>query len=544
MPAETVDALVVGAGHNGLVAANLLADAGWDVLVLEATGTPGGAVSSAELTAPGFRSDRCSAFYPLGAASPVLRGLRLAEYGLRWRHAPAVLAHLLPDGRTAVLHRDPVRTAESVEQFAAGDGQRWLAAYQEWQGLSRQILAGLFGPFPPVRAAAGLLRRLGPGGALRLGRRWLLPVRRLGGELFGGEGARALLAGCALHTDLTLEQAGGGGYGWLLAMLAQEYGFPVPDGGAQRLTDALVARLHARGGRIAYQQPVDRVAVAGGRALGARTAGGQWYRARRAVVADVPAPVLYRELVGPSRLPPALLSDLDRFEWDSATVKVDWALAGPVPWRNRAAASAGTVHLGGDLNDLGRYAAALARDEVPFEPFLVLGQMTTTDPSRSPAGTESVWAYTHLPHRPEWSKAELARHVARVEQLLEWHAPGFGALVRGRHVAGPADLAAENPSLVGGALGGGTAALHQQLVLRPVPGLGRADTPIDRLYLASSSAHPGPGVHGGPGGNAARAALARDRAVTGGLYAAAVAAAHRAIYPPDSPDPSPDPPAG
>jgi phytoene dehydrogenase-like protein len=527
---ETVDAIVVGAGHNGLVGANLLADAGWDVLVLEATGAPGGAVRSAELTVPGFLSDLCSAFYPLGVSSPVLRRLRLTDYGLRWRHAPDVLAHLLPDGRAAVLNLDPERTAASVEAFAPGDGERWLSAYEEWRRLGRRLLDAIFTPFPPVRAAAGLLRRLGPAGALRLGRRTLLPARTLGEELFAGEGARALLAGCALHTDLTLEQAGGGVYGWLLAMLGQEYGFPVPDGGAQRITDALVARLQTRGGRVECGVPVDRIAVARGRAMGVRSAGGDWWRARRAVLADVPAPVLYRDLVGLSRLPAQLERDLERFGWDAATVKLDWALSGPVPWRNPAVAGAGTVHLGGDVGGMGRYASALARDEVPFEPFLLVGQMTTADPSRSPAGTESLWTYTHLPGRAAWSPAEVGRHVTRIEETLEAHAPGFQDLIRARQVAGPAELAAKNPSLVGGALGGGTAAPHQQLVFRPVPGLGRADTPIDRLYLASSSAHPGPGVHGGPGANAARSALARDRAVTGGLYAAAIATAHRAVY--------------
>jgi phytoene dehydrogenase-like protein len=523
---ETVDALVVGAGHNGLVAANLLADAGWDVLVLEATAAAGGAVRSAELTAPGYVSDLCSAFYPLGVASPVLRGLGLTEYGLRWRHAPDVLAHLLPDGRAAVVNLDPARTAATVEAFAPGDGERWLAAYEEWRRVGARMLDAVFTPFPPVRAAAGLLRRLGPAGALRLARRGLLPARTLGGELFAGEGARALLAGCALHTDLTLDQAGGGLYGWLLVMLAQEYGFPVPDGGAGRITGALLARLAARGGRVACEHVVDRIAVAGGRAMGVRTGDGAWWRARRAVLADVPAPVLYRDLVGLAKLPPRLASDLDGFGWDAATVKVDWALSGPVPWRNPAVAGAGAVHLG----PMSRYAGALADGEVPAEPFLIAGQMTTADPSRSPAGTESLWTYTHLPRGS--GAGVVARQVDLVEEALERSAPGFRELIAGRHVAGPAELAAENPSLVGGALGGGTAAAHQQLIFRPVPGLGRADTPIDRLYLASSSAHPGPGVHGGPGANAARAALARDRALTGGLYATAVGAAHRAIYRP------------
>ncbi|HET8657579.1 MAG TPA: NAD(P)/FAD-dependent oxidoreductase [Micromonosporaceae bacterium] len=528
---ETVtDAVVIGAGHNGLVAANLLADAGWDVVVLEATGNPGGAVRSAEVTAPGYLSDLCSAFYPLAAVGPPLRQLGLDEYGLRWRHSPDVLGHLLPDGRAAVLSRDPDRTAASVEEFAAGDGQRWKAVYADWRRLGDRLLDGLFTPFPPVRAGARLARGLGSAGLVRLARHFLLPVRVLGEELFHGAGARLLLSGCALHTDLSPEDSGSGVYGWLLAMVGQQHGFPVPAGGAQALTDALVARLSTRGGRVEYAAAAVHVAVVGGRAVGVRTADGRRWRARRAVLADVPAPALYLDLVRPEHLPPRLLADAARFRWDGATVKVDWALSGPVPWKNDAVRGAGTVHMGVDGPGFTRYAAALACGEVPAEPFLIVGQMTTSDPRRSPAGTESLWAYTHLPRRPEWRAEEIAAHAARIEATLEQYAPGFGRLVVGRYVAGPADLERENPSLAGGALGGGTAAAYQQLFLRPVPGLGRADTPVDRLYLASASAHPGGGVHGGPGANAARAALHRDRAVTGRLYAAAIAAANRAVY--------------
>ncbi|MEJ3744746.1 NAD(P)/FAD-dependent oxidoreductase [Actinomycetes bacterium KLBMP 9797] len=530
--AAMVDAVVIGAGHNGLVAANLLADAGWDVLVVEATGAPGGAVRSGEITAPGYLSDLFSSFYPLGYASPVLRRLRLTEHGLSWRHAPDVLTHLLPDGRAATLSRRPDTTAASVEAFAAGDGARWLDAYAEWRALSEPLIAALFSPFPPVLGGLSALRRLRTAGALRMARRLVLPTRKLGRELFRGEGAQLLLAGCALHTDLSTEDAGSGVYGWLLAMLGQEVGWPVPEGGAQRITDALVRRLRMRGGRIEYGVRVDRVLMARGRAVGVSTVGGRQLRARRAVLADVPAPALYLDLVGAAALPPRLVEDLAHFQWDGSTVKVDWALSGPVPWRNRAAAGSGTVHLGADLDGLTRYAAALACGEVPHDPFVLLGQMTTADPAHSPPGTESVWAYTHLPFRPEWTADDVAGHVARIERVVEEAAPGFGALVVGRHVFGPAELAEANPSLVGGALGGGTAAAYQQLFLRPIPGLGRADTPVDRLYLASASAHPGGGVHGGPGANAARAALARDRAVTGSLYRAAITTAHRALYHP------------
>ncbi|SBT67520.1 Phytoene dehydrogenase-related protein [Micromonospora sediminicola] len=527
---STADAVVIGAGHNGLVAANLLADAGWDVLVLEATEAPGGAVRSAQVTAPGYLSDLYSSFYPLGYASPVLGGLDLERHGLSWTNAPDVLAHLLPDGRAAVVNRDLDRTAASMETFAAGDGERWRHAYADWCQVAEPMLDAITSPFPPVRGGLGLLRRLRVAGALRLARRLVLPVRKLGAELFDGEGGPALLAGCALHTDLSPEEAGSGVYGWLLAMLGQQVGWPVPVGGAQRITDALVDRLVARGGRIEYGAWVERVLTARGRAMGVRTAGGTDWRARRAVLADVPAPALYLDLVGAAALPPRLVEDLAHFRWDGSTLKVDWALSAPMPWQNRELAGAGTVHLGADLDGLTTYAAALARGEVPTDPFLLVGQMTVADPSHSPPGTESLWSYTHLPFRRNWRAEDVAGHVDRMEEVLEAAAPGFRASVVGRHVAGPADLEEAEPSLVGGALGGGTAAAYQQLFLRPIPGLGRADTPVDRLYLASASAHPGGGVHGAPGANAARAALARDRAVTGGVYARAIAAAHRSVY--------------
>ncbi|MFI5836446.1 phytoene desaturase family protein [Micromonospora sp. NPDC051300] len=528
---STADAVVIGAGHNGLVAANLLADAGWDVLVLEATGAPGGAVRSAHVTAPGYLSDLYSSFYPLGFASPVLNGLRLERHGLSWTHAPDVLAHLLPDGRAAVVNRDLDVTAASLDAFAPGDGERWRHAYADWTQVAEPMLDAITSPFPPVRGGLGLLWRLRVAGALRLARRLVLPVRKLGAELFDGDGGPALLAGCALHTDLSPEEAGSGVYGWLLAMLGQQVGWPVPVGGAQRITDALVARLVERGGRIEYEARVERVLTARGRAMGVRTADGTDWRARRAVLADVPAPALYLDLVGAAVLPPRLVEDLAHFRWDGSTLKVDWALSAPMPWRNRDLAGAGTVHLGADLDGLTTYAAALARGEVPRDPFLLVGQMTVADPTHSPPNTESLWSYTHLPFRRTWRAEDVAGHVERMEEVLEAAAPGFRASVVGRHVAGPADLEAAEPSLVGGALGGGTAAAYQQLFLRPIPGLGRADTPVDRLYLASASAHPGGGVHGAPGANAARAALARDRAVTGAVYARAIAAAHRAVYP-------------
>ncbi|MEV0459212.1 phytoene desaturase family protein [Catellatospora methionotrophica] len=533
MSSPVVDAVVIGAGPNGLVAANMLADAGWDVVLLEAAATPGGAVRSAEIAAPGFQADLCSAFYPFAACSPVISGLRLTAYGLRWKRADAVLAHALPDGRAALMWGEPEHTAESVASFDRRDSRRWLAAYRAWLALEDDLVTAMFTPFPPVRAATRLLARGGVGGSLRAARQLGLSIRDLAEESFSGEGARLLLYGCALHADVGPESAGSGAYGWLLAMLGQHYGFPAPEGGARSLTQAMTRRLTAHGAELHCQANVDRIVVGGGRALGVVCADGRAWRARRAVLADVDAPYLYRHLVGPAHLPAQLLADLRKFRYDRPTVKVDWALREPLPWTNPQVRVAGTVHLGGDTAQLSRTAATVAAGEDPMVPFVLLGQMSRADPTRSPPGTETAWAYTHLPYRYAGRGRDddgIRAYVDRIEDMIDRLAPGFRELVLGRHVQGPADLVNENANMSGGALGGGTAALTQQLVLRPTPGLGRADTVIDRLYLASASAHPGPGVHGGPGANAARAALHRDRKITGTAYRAAVSTAYRFVY--------------
>ncbi|MFF4978852.1 phytoene desaturase family protein [Streptomyces sp. NPDC001046] len=517
------DAVVIGAGPNGLVAANVLADAGWSVEVLEEQPEPGGAVRHDRGVHADYVNDMFSSFYPLAAASPIVAGLRLEDHGLRWSHAPSVVAHPLSDGRCALLDRDPEATAASLEAFAPGDGDAWQRLHDVWQGLRGDIVDALFTPFPPVRAAARLGVRLRAAGGLRMARSLVLPVRRLGEEEFRGEGGRLLLAGNALHADLAPESAGSGGFGWLMAMLGQTYGFPVPAGGSGALTAALVRRLESRGGRVRCGQRVERIVVGGGWALGVRTAAGDAVRARRAVLADVSVPALYGGLVEPEHLPAQLLEDLRRFQWDFATFKVDWALDGTVPWQAEQAARAGTVHLADGMDELTRFAAQIAMRQVPDRPFLIFGQMTTSDASRSPRGTESAWAYTHLPHdiradaadegiTGSWDAKDQELMADRMERQVERFAPGFRALICGRRILAPPTLQALDANLAGGAINGGTTAMHQQLFFRPLPGTGRPETPVPGLYLASSGAHPGGGVHGAPGANAARAALRRHRA--------------------------------
>ena len=514
--------MVIGAGPNGLVAANLLADRGWDVVVLEGQDTPGGAVKSAELVEPGFVNDVFSAFYPLGVASPVLRALDLGSYGLRWMRAPLALAHPAADGTCPVLSMDLDETAASLDETAPGDGDAWRRLYGRWEQMGGPLLDSLLSPFPPVRGGLRMLGAQRPSELIDLARFLTLPVRRLGEEEFAGEEARRLLAGCALHTDLFPESSIGGMVGWLLAALGQQVGWPVPEGGAGRLTDALVARLEKAGGRVECSSPVTSVVVRGGRAVAVRTAAGDEVDARRAVIADVAAPPLFLDLVGEQHLPPRFLDALRRFEWDHATVKVDWALDGPIPWEAEAARRAGTVHVVDSVDALTVQAAQLALGLVPEPLFLIVGQQGLADPSRAPAGKEAVWAYTHVPQHVQgdagesgitgaWDDAEAASMADRVEVEIERLAPGFRALIRGRHILTPPDLQAANANLVGGATNGGTGQLHQQLVFRPVAGMGRAETPVAGLFLGSSSAHPGGGVHGACGANAARAALRAHR---------------------------------
>lgn len=500
--AEIADAVVIGAGPNGLAGANVLAAAGWDVVVLEAAPTPGGAVRTEELTEPGFHHDVFSSFYPLGVASPAMRDLALEDHGLVWRRSEAVVAHAFDADRAATLWQDPERTAESVAAFAPADRDAWRRWSAWWERVGDSLLEALMRPFPPVRGGARLAGALGPMGLARLARLGVLPVRRHAEEEFAGEGAALLLAGNALHADFAPESPGGAIYAWTLVGLGQQVGFPVPEGGAGRLVDAMVARLRAHGGQLRCDEQAVRIDA---RTRIVHCAGGTEIRARRAVLAATSAPALYERLLAGADLPARIRDGMERFEWDPGTVKVDWALDGEIPWAVQDVCRAGTVHVADGLDHLTAWSSALQQNRTPERPFLVMGQYARLDPTRQPAGKETAWAYTHVPNG-----AGLADGlVDAIENEVERRAPGFKALIRSRHVLAPSDLEARDANLVGGALNGGTAQLHQQLIFRPVLGTGRPETPVPGVYLASAGAHPGGGVHGAAGTNAARAALLR-----------------------------------
>lgn len=535
------DAIVIGSGPNGLVAANVLADHGWQVVVFEARDEAGGAVRSDRGVDPRFVNDLFSSFHPLAVASPVIRALELERFGLRWSRAPVVLAHPSIDGRCAVLRQGFAETAADIERdCGAADAQAWSRLGDLWRRLDPHLIDALFTPFPPIKAAAAMAAKLRGAGGLRAARFLALPVRRLAEEEFTSPGPGLLLAGCALHADLLPESTASSGFGWLMAMLGQQYGWPAPVGGASALTAAMVRRLESVGGIVRCGMRVEKVVVRDGKAVGVRTADGQVHSASKAVLADVSATSLYGGLVGWDELPDRARADLRRFQWDFSTFKVDWALNGVIPWTAPAAAPAGTVHVAADMNELSDYALQVSSHRVPAHPFLLLGQMTTADPSRSPAGTESAWAYTHVPQRitedlgedaitGRWDAREAEAMADRIEKQVERFAPGFRDRITARRVLSPPMLQALDENLVGGALNGGTTAVHQQLIFRPVPGTGRPETYVQGLYLASAAAHPGGGVHGACGANAARAAL---RGQSGGLshvLSSGLAAAQRLL---------------
>lgn len=523
------DAVVVGSGPNGLVAANRLIDAGWSVLVLEQQPEVGGAVRSARDVHPDFVHDTFSAFYPLAGASPTIRDLRLEEHGLVWEHAPAVLGHPFPDGSWGLLHRDRELTAAAAEEQTPGDGEAWLRLCHEWDLVGGALIDGLLTPFPPVRPLPSGLMGLARAGGLRFVQTLLTPAVDLARQRFEGPGPQALLCGNAGHADIPLDAPGSGLMAVVMSMLGQTVGFPVPRGGAGELTRSLARRLESKGGEVRCATAVELIEVNGGRARGVRTADG-FVGANRAVLASVTAVQLYgtehlgrgRALLRPEDVPARVRTGMRQFTLDPSTFKVDWALSGPVPWASPPSHPPGTVHVADDVPDMARALSQVASGLVPASPFMLAGQMTTSDPTRSPGGTESLWAYTHVPQSclgdagdegitGSWDHDECERFADRMQARFESLAPGFENRILRRRVLGPRELESRDANLVGGAINGGTSQLHQQLVFRPVAGLGRAETGVRGLYLASASAHPGGGVHGAAGNNAARAALAHHR---------------------------------
>jgi phytoene dehydrogenase-like protein len=492
---------VIGGGPNGLAAAIRLAEAGMPVTVLEQAERPGGAVRSEELTLPGFVHDTFSAVYPAAVASPVFGRMPLAEHGLEWVQPGVCMAHPLPDGSAIALYRDLGATAVSLERHRVGDGARWaefaaryLAAFD---AVRNMMLAG----FPPIGGALQLLRESGPLPSLRFTRLLGGSAVALGRRLFEGPGARAWLYGTAMHGDVLPGAAGSGISGFYLNLLGHAVGWPSPRGGAVRLIDALVSYLSSLGGTIQTGACVQRIIVRSGRVAGVGVTGGAEFPATVVIASVMPHALIAMTDAGLARW---YREALRRYVYGPATVKLDWALDGPIPWRAAEAREAGTVHVGGAEHELLESISQAARG-LPPRPFLLVGQQSVADPTRAPSGKHTAWAYTH---GPQGFDAELSseRHVAAIEEQIERFAPAFRERILARHVLGPNELEARDPNLVGGDIGGGSYQLRQA-VFRPIPSLSPYRTPVTGLFLASAATFPGGAVHGVPGDAAARAAL-------------------------------------
>jgi phytoene dehydrogenase-like protein len=499
----STDAIVIGSGPNGLAAAIRLANAGRSVTVLEANDRPGGAVRTEELTLPGFHHDTFSSVYPAAAASPVFAGMPLAAHGLQWVQPAACMAHPLPDGDAVMLYRDLARTAHSLDQRHPGDGAAWTRFAGPYLDAFDAVRQTMLAGFPPLTGPWQLLRQAGPMALVDFTRMLTGSAAGLGHRLFVDSGSRAWLYGAAMHGDTPPQGAGSGIAAFYLNLLGHAVGWPSPRGGAERLTDALIGYLLSLGGEIATDVTVTRILSRGSRAVGVRTAGGAELFAP-VVIADVMPEALVR--LGGDALSRWYRTALRHYVHGPATVKVDWALDGPIPWLASGAREAGTVHVGGTEPELLASIAA-ARTDLPAAPFLLLGQQSVADPTRAPDGKHTAWAYTHGPTTVDWER-RLAGHVDAIEAQVERYAPGFRDRILARHVLGPADLQARDANLVNGDVGGGSYTLRQA-VFRPVPSLTPYSTPIHGLYLGSAAAFPGGAVHGVPGDAAARAALRR-----------------------------------
>jgi phytoene dehydrogenase-like protein len=467
-----LDAIVVGSGPNGLAAAITLARAGRSVRVLEAGGTIGGGCRTAELTLPGFRHDVCSAVHPLAAGSRFFRELPLREHGLELIHPDLPMAHPLDDRTAAVL-------ARSVDETAAGlgiDGRRYRRLFGPLARGADRLLADFHGPLRLPRS---------PLLAARFGSRALLPAAAMARTHFRGPEARALFAGMAAHSIQSLTAPATAAFGLMLGTLAHAYGWPVARGGSQAIADALASHLSELGGEIVTDHPVATLVD---------------IPESRAVLFDLtPRQVL--AIAGPE-LPARYRRQLGRYRYGPGVFKLDLALDGPIPWRAEACRRAGTVHVGGTLEEILDSERTVVAGLAPERPFVLLGQQSLVDRTRAPAGKHTVWAYCHVPSGCDLDMTD------RIEAQIERFAPGFRDRILVRHAMAPAAVEAYNANYVGGDINGGVQDLRQ-LFTRPSLRLTPYATPNPRLYFCSSSTPPGGGVHGMCGYFGARAALER-----------------------------------
>jgi len=467
---HSYDAVVVGSGPNGLAAAIVIAQTGRSVLVLEGQSTIGGGARSSELTLPGFTHDTCSAVHPLAVGVPFFRSLPLEQHGIEWIQPPAALAHPFDDGPPAMLYASMEETGRSLGADAERYERLLRPFVDRWEDLAEDALAPVHLPRHPLLLA-------------RFGLSALRSAQRIAESHFRGEQARGLMAGLCAHSIMPLTQVATASIGLVLAIAAHRGGWPFPKGGAQRLSDALASYLRTLGGEIVTDAPVASL---------------DELPSARVVLLDLSVPNALK--VGGDRFSTAYRSALSRYRAGPGVCKVDWALSAAVPWRDDECATAGTVHLGGSLEEFVVSEAAPWNGEHAARPFVLLAQPSLFDETRAPAGTHTLWAYCHVPNGSDVDMCE------RIEGQIERFAPGFRDVVLARHVTKASEMHITNANLIGGDIAGGANTLRQ-LFFRPVMRSNPYKTSVKGVYLCSSSTPPGGGVHGLCGMYAARAAM-------------------------------------
>ena len=465
------DAIVVGSGPNGLAAAITLARSGLSVRLLEANSGIGGGLRSAQLTLPGFTHDICSAIHPLAAASPFFKTLPLERFGASWINPEIALAHPLDDGTAAGLHQDINLTCDSLGRDGPAYRRIMAPFVRVWDKLAWEFLQPVLHlPRHPLVLA-------------RFGLPALCPGALLAKTAFRNQPARALFAGLAAHSFLPLEAPISSAFAFVLGAAGHVVSWPIPNGGSQSIADALAGYLRELGGTIE---------------TGVRVESLNALPKARAVLFDTSVWEFAR--IAGEKLPAAYRRRLQTFRHAPGVFKIDYALSSPIPWRAEACRHAGTVHVGGSLEEIAASERDAVRGKISERPFVLVAQQSIFDKTRAPAGQHTLWAYAHVPFGCDIDMS------ARMEAQIERFAPGFRDCVLARHKSGPADLGRSNPNLIGGDISGGAANLRQ-LIARPVLSPAPYRTPLPGIYLCSSSTPPGGGVHGMCGYHAARTAL-------------------------------------
>jgi phytoene dehydrogenase-like protein len=464
------DAIVIGAGPNGLAAAIELSHAGYSVRIYEANDTVGGGVRSAELTLPAFLHDICSAVHPLALGSPFFSRLPLTDYGLEFINPSASMAHPFDDGTAVLLHRSVELTAEGLGHDTRAYGQLIRPFVESWDHLAEDLLSPPGIPRHPIKLA-------------RFGFYGIRSAKSLAQGLFSEEKTRAFFAGLAAHSFLSLDMLASGAFALVMATVGHAIGWPIARGGSQKISDALASYFKNQGGEIITRvriNSIDQLPTA------------------QIIMCDV-TPRQLLEITG-KRFPATYCNKLKRYRYGPAAFKVDWALRGPVPWKAQECTQAATVHLGCLFDEIYASEQACWRSEVVEKPFVIVSQPSLFDPSRAPEGQHTLWGYCHVPNGSRVDMTNL------IENQIERFAPGFRDQILAKHIMPPADLEKHNPNLIGGDINGGAQNLRQMFT-RPTISL--YSTPVNGLYICSSSTPPGGGVHGMCGYNAARRALRR-----------------------------------